>query len=203
MIEWLDGYWTAMKHVANAVPQVTDNNTSFTDWLSALGTLGAAFYAARAATIASKSLSKSEEYQANAEHRQLILYTDQVQTRKTEIVREGNLLNIELEGKALSSKIAQTEMTRERQKITSDLDQWDKITEEIGKSSELYRTIAKKSNIAKTLNDHSSITPLEAIRTELLTIRLEAFSVDASRTGQDYRAELIRNKQAVNNIQNS
>lgn len=215
----------ALTHGANTVPQVAEHNTSAVDWLSALATLvaaiatsAAAFYAAKAATVASKSLEKTEihqanaekhqanaekyqanaeKYQANAEKLQLVLYNDKLETRKTEIVKEANFITTESRQKALLSQIVHSNMTRERRNISNDLNEWDKILSEIAKSIEEYLDTADHANIASSLNDGTTIASVEAIRTNLLNIRIKAGAVDADRIGQDYRAEIIRSNQAV------
>lgn len=73
MIEWLDGYWTAMKHVANAAPPLSaGQESSLADWLAAGGSIAAAGAAAIAAWLSWSAAKHTRLITLEAERASLI-----------------------------------------------------------------------------------------------------------------------------------
>lgn len=176
MFEWLDGYWTAMRHVAAATPPIA-NGPNIADWVAAIGSVGAAMGAAIAAALTWRIAQKG--------------WQSSVASEKAEMVKISNELLMELSERSLDAEIFRLEFGFRRPKFDVHIPLWNGLMDEISTTGERYRLLGKSALANEKIKGALSIEELHDLRIEIASIRMQMFTVDKVQKGNIYRAAML------------
>lgn len=178
MFEWLDGYWTAMRHVATAsTPETYWQNAAV--WVSAIGSLSAAIAAAVAAFLTWKISDRSWKATIVAE--------------KASIMREYSDLSDDLHTRAIDAAISSGNWQLRAIGIKKYQNEMSKALSVMANAGEEYTNIAKSIDIGEGVKKAVTAEDLQTLRLKMISIRTVALQVDlALKTNQNIAAVLIK-----------
>lgn len=172
MFEWLEGYWTALRHIA-----ILREWGSPVEWVSAVASMLAAISAAIAAglsLIVSRSAKK-----------------DALSIEKASIISHSNDIFIKLSQKSLDANLLHIDYIRKIRldsRVAMDLANEVEIFKEISTS---YDQLASSSLIDKRLETANSMQKLQDLREHLSAIRFAEHLLDKKCQGTKFKADML------------
>lgn len=178
MFEWLDGYWTAMRHMANAKVPV-EQGPHPVEWLAAAGSAGAAIAAALAAWLTWR-----------VAHQQKVISAER---EGADIMQDAGQFFADVSNKRLETLISYHRMRDEEGRHVGT-EQWRDLVNEVRETANEYAEIAGKVNFIERLAEPRAIDALKDFRVQVPILRVEVLSVDVLRSGQEILAEKLRSQ---------
>ena len=180
MLEWLNGYFTALEHVsAFAAPLAPSVSVSAADWASALGSVLAAGSAAVAAWLTWKVAKEN--------------MISKVETERASILFLLNDVSSTIFG---SSRLAKQHATSMRlELVDSDLkDLWDEQILLFERISEDYKSELKHLHVHKDLASAKSIQEIQIIRMGIAGVQQTSLGLAIELSSAQYQADLLRKR---------